>query len=33
MVTVAVLTAFVVYSTWAAFVGKNYYAGPSCTGT
>ena len=27
VVTVAVLTAFVVYSTWAAFVGKNYYAG------
>jgi hypothetical protein len=27
VITVAVLTAFVVYSTWAAFVGKNYYAG------
>ena len=27
VVTVTVLTAFVVYSTWAAFVGKNYYAG------
>ena len=28
VVTVAVLTVFVVYSTWAAFVGKNYYVGP-----
>jgi hypothetical protein len=27
VVTVTILTAFVVYSTWAAFVGKNYYAG------
>ena len=27
VVTVTVLIAFVVYSTWAAFVGKNYYAG------
>ena len=27
VVTVVVLTAFVVYSTWAAFVGKDYYAG------
>jgi hypothetical protein len=27
VVTVTVLTAFVAYSTWAAFVGKNYYAG------
>ena len=27
VITVAVLTAFVVYSTWAAFVGKDYYAG------
>ena len=27
VVTVVILTAFVVYSTWAAFVGKNYYAG------
>jgi len=27
LVTVAVLTAFVVYVTWAAFQGKNYYAG------
>ncbi len=25
--TVVILTAFVVYSTWAAFVGKDYYAG------
>ncbi len=25
--TVVILTAFVIYSTWAAFVGKNYYAG------
>ncbi|MGO8862060.1 MAG: hypothetical protein ACLQRH_15035 [Acidimicrobiales bacterium] len=28
LVTVTVLTLFVVYSTWAAFVGKNYFAGP-----
>ncbi|HEX3334606.1 MAG TPA: hypothetical protein VHS57_09705 [Acidimicrobiales bacterium] len=28
VVTVAILSAFVVYSTWAAFVGKDYYAGP-----
>jgi hypothetical protein len=27
VVTVTVLTAFVIYSTWAAFVGKDYYAG------
>ncbi len=27
VVTVTVLTAFVAYSTWAAFVNKNYYAG------
>jgi hypothetical protein len=27
VVTVVVLTAFVIYSTWAAFVNKNYYAG------
>jgi hypothetical protein len=27
VVTVAILTAFVVYSTWAAFVGKDYYVG------
>ena len=27
VVTVTILTAFVVYSTWAAFIGKNYYAG------
>jgi hypothetical protein len=27
VVTVTVLSAFVVYSTWAAFVGKDYYAG------
>ncbi len=27
VVTVTVLTAFVAYSTWAAFVGKDYYAG------
>jgi hypothetical protein len=35
VVTVTILTAFVVYSTWAAFVGKDYYAGAStrCTGT
>ena len=26
-ITAAVLLAFVVYSTWAAFVGKDYYAG------
>ena len=29
VVTVTILTAFVVYSTWAAFIGKDYYAGPS----
>ena len=29
VVTVTVLTAFVVYSTWAAFINKNYYVGPS----
>ena len=27
LVTAVVLTAFVVYSTWAAFVNKNYYVG------
>jgi hypothetical protein len=27
VVTVAVLTAFVIYSTWAAFQNKNYYVG------
>ncbi len=27
--TVTVLTAFVAYATWAAFVNKNYFAGPS----
>jgi hypothetical protein len=27
VVTVTILTAFVVYSTWAAFIGKDYYAG------
>ncbi len=27
VVTVAILTAFVVYSTWAAFINKDYYAG------
>jgi hypothetical protein len=27
VVTVVILTAFVVYATWAAFVGKNYYVG------
>jgi hypothetical protein len=27
VVTVTILTAFVVYATWAAFVNKNYYAG------
>jgi hypothetical protein len=27
VVTVSVLTAFVVYSTWAAFINKNYYVG------
>ena len=27
VVTVTILTAFVVYSTWAAFVGKDYFAG------
>ena len=26
MVTVSVLTAFVIYSTWAAFIGKDHYA-------
>ncbi len=29
VITVVILTSFVVYSTWAAFVGKNYYAGAS----
>jgi hypothetical protein len=29
VVTVTILTAFVVYSTWAAFIGKDYYAGPA----
>ena len=29
MITVTVLTSFVVYATWAAFVGSNYYAGES----
>jgi hypothetical protein len=28
-ITASILLAFVVYSTWAAFVGKNYYAGVS----
>jgi hypothetical protein len=28
VVTVSVLTAFVVYSTWAAFQNKNYFVGP-----
>lgn len=27
VVTVSILTAFVIYSTWAAFQGKNYYVG------
>ncbi|HEV3132145.1 MAG TPA: hypothetical protein VGY51_09300, partial [Acidimicrobiales bacterium] len=27
VVTVTVLTAFVAYSSWAAFVNKNYYVG------
>ena len=27
VVTVTILTAFVIYSTWAAFIGKDYYAG------
>ncbi len=27
VVTVSILTAFVIYSTWAAFIGKDYYAG------
>ena len=27
VVTVVILTAFVVYSTWAAFINKDYYAG------
>ena len=27
VITVVILTSFVVYSTWAAFVGRNYYAG------
>ena len=27
VVTVTILTAFVVYSTWAAFIGKDYFAG------
>ncbi|HUO49467.1 MAG TPA: hypothetical protein VMU09_11585 [Acidimicrobiales bacterium] len=29
VITVVILISFVVYSTWAAFVGKNYYAGAS----
>jgi hypothetical protein len=29
LVTVTVLTAFVVYSTWAAFINKDYYVGVS----
>ena len=29
VVTVSVLTAFVIYSTWAAFQNKNYYVGAS----
>ena len=29
VVTVVVLTAFVAYASWAAFVNKNYYAGAS----
>jgi len=29
VVTVTVLTAFVAYATWAAFVNKDYFAGPS----
>ena len=29
VITVTVLTSFVVYATWAAFVGTNYYAGSS----
>jgi multisubunit Na+/H+ antiporter MnhC subunit len=29
VVTVTILTAFVIYSTWAAFIGKDYYAGPA----
>jgi len=29
VITVSILTSFVVYATWAAFVGKNYYAGSS----
>ncbi len=28
-----VLTAFVAYSTWAAFVNKDYYVGPTSTAT
>ena len=27
VITVSILSAFVVYATWAAFVNKNYYAG------
>ena len=27
VITASILLAFVIYSTWAAFVGKNYYAG------
>ena len=27
VITAAILLSFVIYSTWAAFVGKNYYAG------
>jgi len=29
VITVTILTSFVVYATWAAFVNKNYYAGAS----
>jgi hypothetical protein len=29
VITVTVLTAFVAYATWAAFVNKDYFAGPS----
>jgi hypothetical protein len=32
VITVAVLVSFVAYSTWAAFVGKNYYAGLTTPG-
>ncbi|HEX4126580.1 MAG TPA: hypothetical protein VHX67_03275, partial [Acidimicrobiales bacterium] len=27
LITASILLAFVIYSTWAAFIGKNYYAG------